>query len=105
MTDGEITFCVSRRKKQQKLGSNGTIFSRQGSGQRVCWGDSTPGLSHLNRLHVAIQPCLPFSADPPPSGLHWIHEIMHTTTPPMARVTPWASGLSPAEGGGRDWTK
>ena len=37
MTDGGIAFCVSRRKKQQKPGSNGTIFSCQGFGQRVCW--------------------------------------------------------------------
>jgi hypothetical protein len=49
MTDGGIAFCVSRRKKQQKPGSNGTIFSCQGFGQRVCWGDSTLGFRRLDR--------------------------------------------------------
>ena len=53
MTDGGIAFCVSRRKKQKKPGSNGTIFSCQGFGQRVCWGDSTLGFLRLDRPHVA----------------------------------------------------
>jgi hypothetical protein len=91
MTDGGIAFCVSRRKKQQKLGSNGTIFSCQGSGQRVYWDDSTIGFRRLDRPHAAaafIEPCLPCPADHPPSGSNWIHEIKHDGYRLMARRDP-----------------
>jgi len=35
-----------------------------------------------------IEPCLPFPADKPPSGSHWIHEIKHDGFRLMARRDP-----------------
>jgi len=55
-----------------------------------------------------IEPCLPSSADKPPSGPDWVHEIMHDGCRLMARRNPVGllkareavepSGCSPATG-------
>ena len=49
-----------------------------------------------------IEPCLPSSADKPPSGSNWIHEIKHDGYRLMARRDP--VGIRLITGRGNDWT-
>jgi bifunctional non-homologous end joining protein LigD len=39
-----------------------------------------------------IEPCLPRSANKPPAGPGWLHEIKHDDFRIMARATPAACG-------------
>lgn len=48
-----------------------------------------PALSAARRASPGfIEPCLPSSADKPPSGLNWIYEIKHDGLRLMARRDP-----------------
>jgi bifunctional non-homologous end joining protein LigD len=49
-----------------------------------------------------IEPCLPSSADKPPSGSNWIHEIKHDGFRLMARRDP--VGIRLITRRGNDWT-
>jgi bifunctional non-homologous end joining protein LigD len=49
-----------------------------------------------------IEPCLPSSADRPPSGSNWIHEIKHDGYRLMARRDP--VGIRLITRRGNDWT-
>ena len=49
-----------------------------------------------------IEPCLPSSADKPPSGSNWIHEIKHDGFRLMARRDPVGIRLITRKG--NDWT-
>jgi bifunctional non-homologous end joining protein LigD len=49
-----------------------------------------------------IEPCLPSSADRPPSGPNWIHEIKHDGYRLMARRDP--VGIRLITRRGNDWT-
>ena len=49
-----------------------------------------------------IEPCLPSSADKPPSGANWIHEIKHDGFRLMARRDP--VGIRLITRRGNDWT-
>jgi bifunctional non-homologous end joining protein LigD len=49
-----------------------------------------------------IEPCLPSSAERPPSGPGWIHEIKHDGYRLMARRDP--IGIRLLTRSGRDWT-
>jgi bifunctional non-homologous end joining protein LigD len=49
-----------------------------------------------------IQPCLPSSADKPPSGANWIHEIKHDGYRLMARRDP--VGIRLITRRGNDWS-
>jgi ATP-dependent DNA ligase len=50
-----------------------------------------------------IEPCLPSSADKPPSGANWIHEIKHDGYRLMARRDPVGIRLITRKG--NDWTR
>src|SRR4030081_2821773 len=49
-----------------------------------------------------IEPCLPSTADRPPSGTNWIHEIKHDGYRLMARRDP--VGIRLLTRRGNDWT-
>jgi bifunctional non-homologous end joining protein LigD len=57
--------------------------------------------------HVAppgfIEPCLPSSADKPPSGHEWVHEIKHDGYRLMARRDPITIGVRLLTRNGYDW--
>jgi ATP-dependent DNA ligase len=57
---------------------------------------------HLVRPSGFIEPCLPSSADQPPSGPNWIHEIKHDGFRLMARRD--GSGVRLLTRNGYDWT-
>ena len=50
-----------------------------------------------------IEPCLPSSADKPPSGSNWVHEIKHDGFRLMARRDP--VGIRLITRRGNDWTQ
>jgi ATP-dependent DNA ligase len=50
-----------------------------------------------------IEPCLPSSADRPPSGPEWVHEIKHDGYRLMARREPIAVGIRLLTRNGHDW--
>ena len=50
-----------------------------------------------------IEPCLPSSADRPPSGPDWVHEIKHDGYRLMARRDPIAIGVRLLTRNGHDW--
>jgi hypothetical protein len=50
-----------------------------------------------------IQPCLPSTADKPPSGANWIHEIKHDGCRLMARREPVGVRLLTQRG--NDWSR
>ena len=50
-----------------------------------------------------IEPCLPSSADKPPSGPEWVHEIKHDGYRLMARRDPISIGIRLLTRNGHDW--
>jgi hypothetical protein len=50
-----------------------------------------------------IEPCLPSSADKPPSGSEWVHEIKHDGYRLMARRDPITIGVRLLTRNGHDW--
>ena len=50
-----------------------------------------------------IEPCLPSSADKPPSGPDWVHEIKHDGYRLMARRDPITIGVRLLTRNGHDW--
>jgi bifunctional non-homologous end joining protein LigD len=55
----------------------------------------------LSRANGFIEPCLPSSADKPPSGPDWVHEIKHDGYRLMARRD--AAGVRLLTRNGHDW--
>jgi bifunctional non-homologous end joining protein LigD len=55
----------------------------------------------LSRANGFIEPCLPSSADKPPTGADWVHEIKHDGYRLMARRDP--SGIRLLTRNGQDW--
>jgi bifunctional non-homologous end joining protein LigD len=58
-------------------------------------------LFHANGF---IEPCLPSSADRPPSGPEWVHEIKHDGYRLMARRDPITIGVRLLTRNGHDWS-
>jgi bifunctional non-homologous end joining protein LigD len=58
----------------------------------------------LFRANGFIEPCLPSSADTPPSGPQWVHEIKHDGYRMMARRDPIAVGIRLLTRNGHDWS-
>jgi bifunctional non-homologous end joining protein LigD len=58
----------------------------------------------LFRANGFIEPCLPSSADKPPSGPEWVHEIKHDGYRMMARRDPIAVGIRLLTRNGHDWS-
>jgi len=56
----------------------------------------------LSRANGFIEPCLPSSADKPPSGPEWVHEIKHDGYRLMARRDP--VGIRLLTRNGHDWS-
>ena len=50
-----------------------------------------------------IEPCLPSSADKPPSGPEWVHEIKHDGYLLIARRDPISIGIRLLTRNGHDW--
>jgi ATP-dependent DNA ligase len=55
------------------------------------------------RVDGFIEPCLPSSADKPPSGPEWVHEIKHDGYRLMARRDPITIGVRLLTRNGHDW--